>query len=57
MAKNIYKCKCCGFEGDYQKFVDDYIFDTKEEDEIATLKCPKCGADEDGNSELLEEVG
>ena len=39
-------CSECGYVGDYYDFVQDYGWNDEEDDEIAFLVCPKCGAED-----------
>ena len=51
-----YKCLECGHVADYMEFVFDYRFDWDIDDEVAVLKCPKCGNEEWDDDEQFVEV-
>ena len=51
----MYECLQCGNKGSFQSFVYDYFFDTELDDEVAALKCPNCGEDDEEQIVEIEE--
>lgn len=49
----LHKCSTCGFVADFQDFVVDYVWSDEDDDEIAVLKCPQCGEDDENK---IEEI-
>ena len=52
----MHECLQCGNKGSFQSFVYDYFFDTELDDEVAALKCPNCGEDDEERIVEIEEV-